>query len=103
MEKIHDNMHVFMLSCIKHACFDVFSPFSAYFFAHDIIAEKGPLFLCLLSYAILLVSSDLCTFSVVLPEVFFLTVAVPLDVRAAALLLPFPFLLEARPPHGSCR
>ena len=34
-------MHVFMLSCIKHACFHVFSPFSAYFFPHDIIAEKG--------------------------------------------------------------
>ena len=31
-------MHVFMLSCIKHACFHVFS---AYFFPHDIIAEKG--------------------------------------------------------------
>ena len=30
-----------MLSCIKHACFHVFSPFSAYFFPHDIIAEKG--------------------------------------------------------------
>ena len=29
MEKIHENMHVFMLSCIKHACFHVFSPFSA--------------------------------------------------------------------------
>ena len=43
MEKIHENMHVFMLSCIKHACLHVFSPFSAYFFAHDIIAEKGPL------------------------------------------------------------
>ena len=25
MEKIHDNMHVFVLSCIKHACFHVFS------------------------------------------------------------------------------
>ena len=33
-------MHVFMLSCIKHACF---YPFSAYFSPHDIIAEKGPL------------------------------------------------------------
>ena len=43
MEKILVNMHVFMLSCIKHACFHVFSPFSAYFFAHDIIVEKGPL------------------------------------------------------------
>ena len=30
-----------MLSCIKHTCFHVFSPFSAYFFPHDIIAEKG--------------------------------------------------------------
>ena len=30
-----------MLSCIKHACFHVFSPFSAYFFPHDIIVEKG--------------------------------------------------------------
>ena len=28
MEKIHDNMHVFMLSFIKHA---LFSPISAYF------------------------------------------------------------------------
>ena len=35
MEKIR---HVFMLSCIKHACFHVFS---AYFSPHDIIAEKG--------------------------------------------------------------
>ena len=45
MEKIHNNMHVFMLSCIKHACLHVhvFSPFSAYFSPHDIIAEKGPL------------------------------------------------------------
>ena len=34
-------MHVFMLSYMKHACFHVFSPFSAYFFPHDIIAEKG--------------------------------------------------------------
>ena len=41
MEKIHKNICVFMLSCIKHACFRVFSPFSAYFFPHDIIAEKG--------------------------------------------------------------
>ena len=41
MEKIHKNIHVFMLSCIKHACFLVFSPFSAYFSPHDIIAEKG--------------------------------------------------------------
>ena len=44
MEIIHKTlcfMHVFMLSCIKHACFHVFSPFSAYFFPHDIIAEKG--------------------------------------------------------------
>ena len=41
MEKIRKNMHVFMhhvqnrhvlmLSCIKHTCFHVFSPFSAYF------------------------------------------------------------------------
>ena len=43
MEKMHKNISVFMLSCIKHACFHVFSPFSAYFFPHDIIAEKGPL------------------------------------------------------------
>ena len=43
MEKIHENMHVFMLLCIKHACFRVFSPFSAYLFPHDIIAEKDPL------------------------------------------------------------
>ena len=47
MEKIHKNMHLFMyktgmLSCIKHACFHVFYPFSAYFFPHDIIAEKRP-------------------------------------------------------------
>ena len=28
-------MHVFMLSCIKHTCFHVFYPFSAYFFPHD--------------------------------------------------------------------
>ena len=41
MEKIHKNIRVFMLSCIKHACFHVFSPFSAYFPPHDIIAEKG--------------------------------------------------------------
>ena len=41
MEKIHKNIRVFMLSCIKHACFHVFSPFSAYFFPHDIIVEKG--------------------------------------------------------------
>ena len=34
-------MHVFMLSCIKHACFHVFS---AYFSPHDIIAEKGLLY-----------------------------------------------------------
>ena len=40
MEKIHkNNIHVFMLSCIKHACFHVFSPFGAYFFPHDIIAS----------------------------------------------------------------
>ena len=43
MEKIHKNSRVFMLSCIKHACFHVFSPFSAYFSPHDIIVEKGPL------------------------------------------------------------
>ena len=30
-----------MLSCIKHACFQVFSPFSAYFSPHYIIVEKG--------------------------------------------------------------
>ena len=47
MEKIHKSIRVFMLSCIKHACFHVFSPFSAYFFPHDIIAEKG-LFLSLI-------------------------------------------------------
>ena len=41
MEKIHKNIRVFILSCIKHACFHVFSPFSAYFSPHDIIAEKG--------------------------------------------------------------
>ena len=41
MEKIHKNIRVFMLSCIKHACFHVFSPFSAYFSPHDIIAEMG--------------------------------------------------------------
>ena len=41
MEKIHKNIRVFMLSCIKHACFRVVSPFSAYFSPHDIIAEKG--------------------------------------------------------------
>ena len=41
MEKIHKNIRVFMLSCIKHACFHVFSPFSAYFSSHDIIEEKG--------------------------------------------------------------
>ena len=44
MEKIHKNIRVFMLSCIKHACFHVFSPFSAYFSPHDIIAEKGLLY-----------------------------------------------------------
>ena len=41
MEKIHKNIRVFMLSCIKHACFHVFSPFSAYFFPHYIVVEKG--------------------------------------------------------------
>ena len=46
MEKIHKNIRVFMLSCIKHACFHVFSPFSAYFSPHDIIAEKGLLTAC---------------------------------------------------------
>ena len=51
MEKLHKNIRVFMLSCIKHACFHVFSPFSAYFSPHDIIAEKG-----LLDYAIVLLS-----------------------------------------------
>ena len=42
MEKIQciQNMHVFMLSCIKHTCFHAFS---AYFPPHDIIAEKGAL------------------------------------------------------------
>ena len=30
-----------MLSCIKHACFHVFSPFSAYFLPHYIVVEKG--------------------------------------------------------------
>ena len=44
MEKIHKNIRVFMLACIKHACFHVFSPFSAYFSPHDIIAEKGLLY-----------------------------------------------------------
>ena len=39
MEKIHE---VFMLSCIKHTCFNVFSPFGAYFYPHVSIAEKGP-------------------------------------------------------------
>ena len=39
------NISVFMLSCIKHACFHVFSPFSAYFSPHDIIAENGLLHL----------------------------------------------------------
>ena len=34
--EIHEN---FMFSCIKHACFQAFSPFSAYFSPHDIIAE----------------------------------------------------------------
>ena len=34
-------MHVFMLACVKHACFHVFSPFSAHFSPHD--TEKGPL------------------------------------------------------------
>ena len=29
------------ISCIKHACFHIFFPFSAYFSPHDIIAEKG--------------------------------------------------------------
>ena len=42
MEKIHKNIHVFMLSCIKHA---LFSPFSAYFSPHDIIAEMGLLYM----------------------------------------------------------
>ena len=35
-----------MLSCIKHACFHVFSPFSAYFSPHDIVVEKGLLHMC---------------------------------------------------------
>ena len=33
-------MKACMFSCIKHACFHVFSPFSA----HDIIVEKGPFY-----------------------------------------------------------
>ena len=41
MEKIHKNIRVFMLSCIKHVCFHVFSPFSAYIFPHYILVEKG--------------------------------------------------------------
>ena len=40
-EKIHENMHVVMLSCIKHACFHVFSPFRANFSPHDPIVGKG--------------------------------------------------------------
>ena len=31
-------MKTFMLSCIKHACFHEFSPFSACFSSHDVIA-----------------------------------------------------------------
>ena len=42
MEKINKNI---MLSCIKHACFHVFSPFSAYFFPHDIIADYSDIVL----------------------------------------------------------
>ena len=54
MEKIHKNIRVFMLSCIKHACFHVFSPFSAYFSPHDIIAEKGLLHIARIPQAIVL-------------------------------------------------
>ena len=36
MEKIHENMHVFMYMYFLH--------FSAYFSPHDIIAEKGPFY-----------------------------------------------------------
>ena len=42
MEKIHEN-HVFMYFMYKTCMFYVFSPFSAYFSPHNIIAEKGPL------------------------------------------------------------
>ena len=38
MEKIHENMHVL---CMKHECFYVFSPFSAYFSPKYIVVEKG--------------------------------------------------------------
>ena len=45
-----------MLSCIKHACFHVFYPFSAYFSPHDIIVEKGRFFiaLCLMTKSFML-------------------------------------------------
>ena len=41
MEKIHENMHVLYMKACKHECFYVFSPFSAYFFPHYIVVEKG--------------------------------------------------------------
>ena len=49
MEKIHENMHV-LRSCIKHECFMYFLHFSAYFPPHDIIAEKDPLLIYMLTH-----------------------------------------------------
>ena len=47
MEKIHKNIRVFMLSCIKHACFHVFSPFSAYTFPPLHCSGKGSIIMLL--------------------------------------------------------
>ena len=41
MDKIHENTHVLYMKAWKHACFYVFSPFSAYFSPHYIVVEKG--------------------------------------------------------------
>ena len=44
-EKVGTKWRKYTKTCmfyILHACFHVFSPFSAYYSPHDIIAEKGP-------------------------------------------------------------
>ena len=52
MEKIHKNIRVFMLSCIKYALFSC----SAYFSPHDIRAEKGLLVAHAFAKELLLIS-----------------------------------------------
>ena len=47
-------MHVLYMKAWKHECFYVFSPFSAYFFPHYIVVEKG-----LLAMTLETCSSDL--------------------------------------------